>query len=238
MAENTQLNTSTVPIPTASGGSGVASATAYGTLCGGTTTTAAAQVVAPGTAGYVLRSQGAGALPAFQPPDLILVGTASVTGVASIDFTDLSVDYFAYKFVLQYMNPVTNGDLLLMRVSTDNGATFISSVGYSFRLSIYTTTLTNQASSGATSMPLTYGTSNTATTGACWGEVLLINPAYSPIYTTLISNMTNVNGSGVNENIIGYCRRTNAEANNAVRFQYNSGNIADGMIRVYGYKEF
>ena len=51
------------------GGSGLASATAYAVLCGGTTSTGAFQSVASvGTAGQVLTSNGAGALPTFQTP--------------------------------------------------------------------------------------------------------------------------------------------------------------------------
>jgi hypothetical protein len=49
------------------GGTGVTSTTAYAVLCGGTTSTGALQSVASvGTAGQVLTSNGAGALPSFQ----------------------------------------------------------------------------------------------------------------------------------------------------------------------------
>lgn len=51
----------------ASGGTGVASNTAYAVLTGGTTSTGAVQSVASvGTSGQVLTSNGAGALPSFQ----------------------------------------------------------------------------------------------------------------------------------------------------------------------------
>ena len=50
------------------GGTGLATATAYAVLCGGTTSTGAFQNVASvGTSGQVLTSNGAGALPTFQP---------------------------------------------------------------------------------------------------------------------------------------------------------------------------
>lgn len=49
------------------GGTGLASATAYAVLCGGTTSTDAFQSIASvGTSGQVLTSNGAGALPTFQ----------------------------------------------------------------------------------------------------------------------------------------------------------------------------
>jgi hypothetical protein len=65
--------TFSTPIAVASGGTGVASTTAYAVLCGGTTSTAALQSIASvGTSGQVLTSNGASNLPTF--------GTASVAG--------------------------------------------------------------------------------------------------------------------------------------------------------------
>ena len=55
------------PLTVANGGSGVAAATAYAVLCGGTTSTGAIQAIASvGTTGQVLTSNGAGALPTMQ----------------------------------------------------------------------------------------------------------------------------------------------------------------------------
>ena len=49
------------------GGTGVNSNTSYGVLCGGTTSTSAIQSIASvGTAGQILTSNGASALPSFQ----------------------------------------------------------------------------------------------------------------------------------------------------------------------------
>tara|TARA_R110000822_G_scaffold66650_2_gene162622 strand:+ start:2475 stop:3257 length:783 start_codon:yes stop_codon:yes gene_type:complete len=53
--------------PVANGGTGAATATAYAVQCGGTTSTGAHQSIASvGTAGQVLTSNGASALPTFQ----------------------------------------------------------------------------------------------------------------------------------------------------------------------------
>lgn len=62
------------------GGTGVTSNTAYAVLCGGTTSTGAIQSVASvGTSGYVLTSNGAGALPTFQAAP---GGTPSFQGIS------------------------------------------------------------------------------------------------------------------------------------------------------------
>ena len=54
----------------AGGGTGVVSTTAYGLICGGTTTTAAFQNAGAGTAGQILMSNGASAVPSFVGLDM------------------------------------------------------------------------------------------------------------------------------------------------------------------------
>jgi hypothetical protein len=62
----------------ADGGTGVSSLTAYALLAGGTTSTNPVQSLAGlGTAGDLLTSNGAGALPAFQTPAAINYGTGN-----------------------------------------------------------------------------------------------------------------------------------------------------------------
>jgi len=59
----------TTAIPVTSGGTGIATTTAYSVVFSGTTATGAFQATAgPGTATHVLTSNGAGALPTFQAP--------------------------------------------------------------------------------------------------------------------------------------------------------------------------
>lgn len=73
-------NTTTLATVTvAKGGSGRTSTTAYAVICGGTTSTAAEQSIASvGTSGQVLTSNGAGALPTFQP-----AASGGVTSIAT-----------------------------------------------------------------------------------------------------------------------------------------------------------
>lgn len=67
MATNNSTNTGK-PVTVAQGGTGGSSLTAYAVVCGGTTATSPLQPIAGlGTAGHVLTSNGAGALPTMQP---------------------------------------------------------------------------------------------------------------------------------------------------------------------------
>jgi len=72
----------------ANGGTGVTSTTAYGVLCGGTTSTAAVQSVAVGTLGQVLTSNGTGNLPSMQSivsfvSGMIILWSGSVASIPS-----------------------------------------------------------------------------------------------------------------------------------------------------------
>lgn len=78
----------------AGGGTGVTSATAYAVLTGGTTATGAFQSVASvGTAGQVLTSNGAGALPSFQAAPGIQSATVTLTNaeVKALNATPITV---------------------------------------------------------------------------------------------------------------------------------------------------
>jgi hypothetical protein len=55
----------TIPVVVSSGGTGLTSTTAYGVMCGGTTTTANLQNTGAGTAGQLFMSNGAAALPSW-----------------------------------------------------------------------------------------------------------------------------------------------------------------------------
>ena len=78
------LNTATVPITVAEGGTGVSSLTTYVPICGGTTSTGVIQSVASiGTAQQILTSNGAGALPTFQTKNAVLVGTTTNDSASS-----------------------------------------------------------------------------------------------------------------------------------------------------------
>jgi hypothetical protein len=86
-------------LPVAGGGTGISSATAYGVICGGTTSTAAFQPLAAlGAAGTILTSNGAGALPSFQAAGAVAAPSATSsfsahkngtnqTGIVSNTFT-------------------------------------------------------------------------------------------------------------------------------------------------------
>lgn len=78
-------------VSVADGGTGLSSTTAYAVLCGGTTSTGALQSIAGvGTAGQVLTSNGAGALPTFQAASAGTAATQSDQETATSTSTFVS----------------------------------------------------------------------------------------------------------------------------------------------------
>ena len=77
----TSLSGLSTPLSVAQGGTGVATTTVYAPLFGGTTTTGALQSGTVGTAGQILTSNGAGALPTFQAPGASSVGRLLSTSI-------------------------------------------------------------------------------------------------------------------------------------------------------------
>lgn len=77
-------NVSTGTVAVANGGTGVATLTAYAPVFGGTTGTGAVQSGTVGTAGQVLMSNGAGALPSFQTAPSGAPSVATLTDAATV----------------------------------------------------------------------------------------------------------------------------------------------------------
>ena len=109
----------TVPL----GGTGVATTTAYGVLCGGTTATGAFQNAGAGTATQVLTSNGAAALPTWAASasggGLSLVATNSPSAVNTTTISGLN-GTTAYKLVC-WLKQNTSAGILRLNFNSDTG---------------------------------------------------------------------------------------------------------------------
>jgi hypothetical protein len=133
-------------LPVANGGSGRASHTAYAVICGGTTTTGAQQSIASvGTAGQVLTSNGASALPTFQSAGggfpagtrMSFQQTAAPTGwtkdtTAGLDnsamriVTGSVVNGGSVNFTTAFASQTPSGSVSISTVSGSAGATTLT----------------------------------------------------------------------------------------------------------------
>ena len=230
-------------ITVADGGTGRSSHTAYGVLCGGTTTTGAQQSVSGlGTSGQVLTSNGAGALPTWQAAgggggtgDWELITSSSPSSATSVDFTGLSSSYVAYEIVFD-IEVGTNNANLNLRTSTDNGSTWDSGASdydYAFDGFLTTGGSTSTNSAGAAQISMALFISNAAGHG-CSGKIRVVNPAgtretnlhYEAVYDYGFGGVIGATGLG---------KRNSAADVDGIRLLPSSGNFT-GEVRLYGLK--
>ena len=161
------------------GGTGDSSLTAYAVLCGGTTSTNPVQSVASlGTSGQVLTSNGAGALPTFQPAGgggsgaLTLIQTQTAAAQTTLNFTTgISSTYTNYRLAISNLTFGGGGPTQLSAsLSTDGGATWITtgyaSGGNGIGLDIVNLSLTNPGQTTTTESINAFADINNMTSGA------------------------------------------------------------------------
>lgn len=128
MATN-NVNDFSNPIAVSNGGTGVDNTTAYGLICGGTTTTGALQNAGTGTIGQILTSAGSSSLPIWSTPTsgswvlLQTITANNTTGTIIFDDTIITSSYVNYVFVINALI-TASAQILFYQCSTDNGSTF------------------------------------------------------------------------------------------------------------------
>ena len=187
------------------------------------------------------------ALPSAVPTDnLILISTQTASNSANISFTTgLNGTYDVYEFHFINVSSATNNVNLVFNGSTDGGS--------NYNVTKTTTVFVAYHNEAGTSAVLEYGSNedlaqstsfqnistnlkNDADIGTS-GTLSLFNPASTTYVKHFIArtNGMNQNTYSMDYNTAGYFNTTSAI--NAVRFQMSSGNIADGIFKLYGVKK-
>ena len=198
--------------------------------------------VATGTSGQVLTSNGAGAAPTFQAVAgaLEFLGSTTASSSASISFTSLmSSDHDNYMFVLNGMRPATDGAELHMLLSTDNGSSFLSS-SYAFVIPANffigaSGNGGNTESTSASTIQISSGMGNDSDSGVT-GNLYVWNVNDSAKRTSIYFEWVGEEGTNVGAAGHTWGFHLTAAVHNAVQFKFNSGNMADGKIKMYGIK--
>lgn len=191
-------NASTIDV--AHGGTGDTSFTAYSVICGGTTSTSALQSVASvGTAGQVLTSAGAGALPIWSTPTTGTVtsvsGTAnritSTGGAAPV--IDIDSTYVGQTSITT-LGTVATGTWSATIIDGAHGGTGVANTGKTITLG------GNLTTSGAFSSTFTM-TNNTSVTFPVSGTLATTAQAPSALPVPLAEGGTNANLTASNGGI-------------------------------------
>lgn len=210
MATNNATNTSN-PVTVAQGGSGATTFVAYTPVTGGTTSTAAFQSVAAlGSAGNVLTSNGASALPTFQ---------AAPAGSAGIALGTISNNWYAAGTIFGSVGAANNtisvstGTLYYVPIFISKSSTYIK-IGL----------LIGATSSGTTVMGLYNDSGNGKPTGspiANSNSTSVSNSANSFISFTFGSPITLAAGTY-------WCAFSTSATNDIVATSWGSGYCAGG----------
>ena len=189
-----------------------------------------------------------GALDAGVPTgSLILLSTQTASASATIDFTsgiDSTYDSYVFKFI--NIHPQNSGEALRVNFSTDSGS--------NYNVTKTTTVFVSQHFENDSSASLTYVTGQDIAQGTgdqilnvlandndsgCSGEMFLYNPSSTTFVKHFIARTESFVESGGNPKlqdqfVAGYGNTQSAI--NAVRFLMTTGNIDDGIIKMYGVK--
>jgi len=188
-----------------------------------------------------------GALDAAVPTgSLILLSTQTASASASISFTsgiDSTYDSYVFKFI--DIHPQTSNADLMMNFSTDGGSNYnVTKTTTHFRaLHNEADTATSLAydasndlaqSTSDVSVLINIGATDSDMSGS--GYVQLFNPSSSIFVKHFIANANRYDPAiyTVNQYTAGYGNTTSPI--NAVIFRMDSGNIDDGIIKMYGVK--
>ena len=162
----------------------------------------------------------------------IYISTGTVAA-ASLDITDLTTDYRAYALVFDDLTPVTDSVSFSLRTSTDNGSTFTSTAASYGHSRCDTAGLVTGVSD--TALQLLAGAGN-VTGEIAGGIVYILNPMDSGGRTRVLSNINYVDATSTNRHVSGGGNRAAAEANDAIRFFFSTGNIASMNYSFYGIR--
>jgi hypothetical protein len=177
---------------------------------------------------------------------LVLLSTQTASASANISFTtglDSTYDEYIFKFI--NIHPATNDVSFQFNLSTDSGSNYNVT-----KTTTYVYAYHNEAGSSATveyvggldlaqqtsDQPLSNNIGNGNDESAS-GTLTLFNPSSTTYVKHFISTTNQYDQAdlSVNPFMAGYGNTTSAV--NAVRFQMSSGNIDDGIIKLYGVKK-
>ena len=185
-----------------------------------------------------------GALDAAVPTgDMTLISTQTASASASIDFTsgiDSTYDSYVFKFI--NITPATDNVSFQFNGSTDGGSNY-NVVKTTTKLSTYhdeantATGLDYQTGSDlaqSTSYQHLIGNVGNGADESCSGTFQIFNPSSTTYVKHFISNFNGYYAGDYtfNEYVAGYFNTTSAI--NALNFNFPSGNIDDGIIKMYG----
>jgi len=181
---------------------------------------------------------------------LTLISTQTASSSATISFTtglDSTYDEYQFKFINININGGTSDAQLTFNLSTDAGSNYNVTKTTTFFRAYHNEDDTDAGLDYSTGGDLAQSTSfqiisqglpNDADSNAS-GSLTLFNPSSTTYVKHFMSDINGIrplgNGASYRILVAGYGNTTSAV--NAIRFQMTSGNIINGIIKLYGVKK-
>jgi hypothetical protein len=183
---------------------------------------------------------------AANPANLVLISTQTASASATISFTtglDSTYDEYIFKFI--NIHPATDNAEFEFNMSTDSGSNYNVTKTTTFFNAYHNESGTDTILAYDTNADLAQSTSfqiiapniGNGADESLSGTLTLFNPSSTTYVKHFISNTNDYDGSNYTLNAFaaGYGNTTSAV--NAVQFKFSSGNIDDGVIKLYGVKK-
>lgn len=167
----------------------------------------------------------------------VLLASKTASSSASLDFTEFNNSiYRYYEFELENVKPATDGAGLWARTSTDAGATYdAAALSYKFAYSGWSGAAAfGLGTGGDVFMGIGPAQGNAATERGVSGCLQLIQPGDAAQYTRLQGLLSGFDTASAYQVFQFSGVRTADQDTDALRFLMSSGNIASGVIRMYG----
>jgi hypothetical protein len=177
---------------------------------------------------------------------LILLSTQTASASATISFTtglDSTYDEYIFKFI--NIHPETDGAEFQFNMSTDSGSNYnvtkTTTVFRAYHDEADTATAleyqSGQDLAQSTSFQDLFGDCGSDADQVSVGSLQLFNPSSTTYVKHFICtvNVATASNYSIESFIAGYGNTTSAV--NAIQFKMNTGNIDDGIIKMYGVKK-
>ena len=178
---------------------------------------------------------GSGSVSGGAAGALVLLEQHTASASATLDFTTgLSSVYDDYLIEMINLVPASANPDFYFRVSTDGGSSFAAT-------NYYSTSVITGLAIGVSAVAQNPGNQNllgqtidnTGSSGGLSGQLHLWNPRSASIRKTFTHHIMYPRSAEL-INFSGGCIWNDTTAVNAFRFLFSSGNIASGIIRLYG----
>ena len=177
---------------------------------------------------------------------MTFISEQTASSSASVEFTTgIDSTYPIYKFEFINMHPSNNTTDLDFQVSTNGGS--------SYGVTGTTTFFTAEHSESGSSANITYSAARdlAQSTGfqalcidtgnqndeSCSGELFLFNPSSTTFVKHFLSRVNSYHGSNFSIEGYGAGYFNTTSSVDAIKFQFDAGNIDAGTIKLYGIKD-